>query len=68
VSLFALKTRSDRTYAVETTSNGIINSECELIIFCIQGDDEKTGVSRTFIAAKGNTGSKKQDDIAQKTA
>ncbi|MBM7342870.1 hypothetical protein JOE09_001861 [Pantoea coffeiphila] len=35
-------------------------SESELFIFCMQGDDEKTVVSKTFIAEKGNTGSKKQ--------
>ncbi|HBH64800.1 MAG TPA: hypothetical protein DDY48_13095 [Erwinia persicina] len=64
----ALNTWSDATYAVEITYIRFINSECELIIFCMQRDDEKTGVSRTFIAAKGNTGSEKQDDIVQKTA
>jgi len=35
-------------------------SESELFIFWMQGDDEKTEVSKTFIAEKGNTGSKKQ--------
>jgi hypothetical protein len=64
ISLLALKTLSNLINAVETTCIGNIDSECELIIFCIQGDNEKTGVSKTFIAAKGNTGSKKQDDIA----
>jgi len=41
------------------------SSESGLFIFCMQGVDEKNGVSKTFIAKKGNTGSKKQDDIAQ---
>jgi len=37
--------------------DGETGSEYKPIIFCLQGNAKKTGVSKTFIAGKGNTGS-----------